>query len=281
MLSRAQLSSSFYKLCTKLSTEIVDYSDPRPEASRAAKSSIPGNTSSRVDLGRHLSIHDNEGLPNKRAQAKVRPFDGDGNVWEIIQAAGWPIWPLILASVIALAIIGERAWSLRDGAVAPANLLAQVVQELQQSGASPQLIARLSQGSPLARILAAGLRNMKLSRELMRESIEETGRAVAHELERFLTTLGTIAAMSPLLGLFGTTIGMIEMFSAQTPAGLNPVQLAHGISVALYNTAFGLVVAIPSMIFYRHYRAKVDALIISMEQQAVRLVDIVHSARAS
>jgi biopolymer transport protein ExbB len=201
------------------------------------------------------------------------------NVWEVIQAAGWPIWPLIFASIIALGIIGERAWSLRDRTVAPPNLLAQVVQELQQGDASGQLIARLSQGSPLGRILAAGLRNVKASRELMRESIEEAGRAVAHDLDRFLTTLGTIAAMSPLLGLFGTTIGMIEMFSAQTPTGLNPVQLAHGISVALYNTAYGLIVAIPSMIFYRHYRAKVDALIISMEQQAVRLVDIVHAGR--
>lgn len=200
-------------------------------------------------------------------------------MWEVIQAAGWPIWPLIFASVIALAIIGERAWSLRDRVVAPPNLLAQVVQELQQNGASGQLIARLNQGPPLGRILAAGLRNIKASRELMRESIEETGRGVAHELERFLTTLGTIAAMSPLLGLFGTTVGMIEMFSAQTPTGLNPVQLAHGISVALYNTAFGLIVAIPSMIFYRHYRAKVEALIISMEQQAVRLVDIVQAGR--
>jgi len=202
-------------------------------------------------------------------------------VWEIIQAAGWPIWPLIFASVIALAIIGERAWSLRESLVAPPDLLAQVVQELQQTGATPQLTARLSQGSALARILAAGLRNVKTSREVMRESIEEAGRAAAHELERFLTTLGTIAAMSPLLGLFGTTIGMIEMFSAQTPTGLNPVQLAHGISVALYNTAFGLVVAIPSMIFYRHFRAKVDALVIGMEQQAVRLVDIMHGSRAA
>jgi biopolymer transport protein ExbB len=202
------------------------------------------------------------------------------DVWQVIQAAGWPIWPLIFASVIALGIIGERAWSLRDRVVAPPNLLAQVVQELQQAGASGQLVARLNQGSPLGRILAAGLRNVKASRELMRESIEESGRAVAHDLDRFLTTLGTIAAMSPLLGLFGTTVGMIEMFSAQTPSGLNPVQLAHGISVALYNTAYGLVVAVPSMIFYRHYRAKVDALIISMEQQAVRLVDIVHAGRS-
>lgn len=202
-------------------------------------------------------------------------------MWEIIQAAGWPIWPLIFASVVALAIIVERGWSLRDAVVAPPNLLAQVVQELQQSGITAQMVTRLNQGSPLARILAAGLRSARASREVMRESIEETGRGVAHELDRFLTTLGTIASMSPLLGLFGTTIGMIEMFSAQTPTGLNPVQLAHGISVALYNTAFGLVVAIPSMIFFRHYRAKVDALVISMEQQAVRLVDIVHGARTS
>lgn len=212
---------------------------------------------------------------------RVASFFGTLNVWEIIQAAGWPIWPLILASIIALAIIGERMWSLRDRVVAPPNLLAQVVQELQQGGASGQLIARLNQDSPLGRILAAGLRNVKSSRELMRESIEETGRVVAHELDRFLTTLGTIAAMAPLMGLFGTTVGMIEMFSAQTPTGLNPVQLAHGISVALYNTAFGLIVAIPSMIFSRHFRAKVDALIISMEQQAVRLVDIVHAGRDS
>ena len=197
-------------------------------------------------------------------------------MWEIIQAAGWPIWPLILASVIALAIIGERAWSLRNSLVAPPHLLPQVVQELQQSGPSAQLVARLAQGSPLAQILAAGLRNVRS----LRESIEESGRAVAHDLERFLTTLGTIAAMSPLLGLFGTTVGMIEMFSAQTPTGLNPVQLAHGIAMALYNTAFGLVVAIPSMIFYRHYRAKVDALVIGMEQQAVRLVNILHAGRS-
>lgn len=218
-------------------------------------------------------------LPNPVGRAKVRAFDRDGAVWEIIQAAGWPIWPLIFASVIALAIIVERGWSLRDSFVAPPNLLAQVVQELQQSGVTAQMVTRLNQGPPLARILASGLRSARATREIMRESIEETGRGVAHELERFLTTLGTIASMSPLLGLFGTTVGMIEMFGAQTPAGLNPAQLAHGISVALYNTAFGLVVAVPSMIFYRHYRAKVDALVIGMELQAVRLVDIVHGAR--
>lgn len=197
----------------------------------------------------------------------------------IIEAAGWPIWPIIVASVIALAIIGERFWSLRQNLVAPPGLLSQVIQEYQQHGVTPQLLARLAQGSPLAKIFAAGLKNVKSSREVMRQSIEEAGRAVAHELDRFLTTLGTIASMSPLLGLFGTVVGMIEIFGSQTAAGNSPVLLAHGISVALYNTAFGLIVAIPSMIFYRHFRAKVDALVIEMEMQAVKLVDIVHGER--
>jgi len=200
-------------------------------------------------------------------------------VWQLIQDAGWPIWPLLVASVIALAIIGERLWTLRQSVVAPRDLLAQVVQDYQQNGASPQLTASLSSGSPLAQILSAGLRNVKSSREVMLQSIEETGRVVAHELERFLTSLGTIASMSPMLGLFGTVIGMIEIFAAQSPSGLNPLQLAHGISIALYNTAFGLIVAIPSMIFYRHFRSRVDALVIEMELQAVRLVDIVHGDR--
>jgi len=202
-------------------------------------------------------------------------------VWQIIEAAGWPIWGLIVASIVAVAIIGERAWSLRRKAVAPRNLLPQVVQELQQNGASAQLVTRLAQGTPLGRIFAAGLRNIHGSRDGMRESIEEAGRVVAHDLERFLTTLGTIASISPLLGLFGTMVGMIEIFAAQSPTGLNPVQLAHGISVALYNTAFGLIVAIPSMIFYRHFRATVDALVIDMELQAVRLVDIAHGERTT
>lgn len=256
---------SLYKLSTKFSTKTVDgLWGPPDSISRQAK----------PDRFQGCSI--------ERQELKFAPLTRRvSSMWEIIQAAGWPIWPLIFASIIALAIIGERAFALRATAVAPPQLLAQVIQELQQTGANAQLIARLMQGAPLARILAAGLQSARASRDVMRESIEETGRAVGHELERFLTTLGTIAAMSPLLGLFGTTVGMIEMFSAQTPTGLNPVQLAHGISVALYNTAFGLVVAIPSMIFYRHYRAKVDALIINMEQQAVRLVDIVHGARTS
>lgn len=197
----------------------------------------------------------------------------------IIEAAGWPIWPLIITSILALGIIAERLWSLRQSLVAPKKLLAQVVVEFQQKGVNLETLNRLAQGSPLGQIFAAGLKNVKSSREIMKEAIEEAGRAVAHDLERFLTTLGTIASISPLLGLFGTVIGMVEIFGAQTPTGNSPAILAHGISVALYNTAFGLIVAIPSMIFYRHFRAKVETLVVEMEQQAIKLVEIVHGER--
>lgn len=198
----------------------------------------------------------------------------------IIQAVGWTIWPLIITSVVALAIIVERVWSLRRSAINPKDLLATVVQEYQQKGVSRDMVIRLSQGSPLAQVFAAGLKNVKSTREVMKEAIEEAGRAAGHELERFLTSLGTIAAMSPLLGLFGTMVGMIEIFGAQAPTGgSNPAQLAHGISIALYNTAFGLVVAVPSLIFYRYFRAKVDSMVLEMELQAIKLVEIVHGER--
>jgi len=200
-------------------------------------------------------------------------------VWSIIQAAGWPIWPLILASIIALALILERLWSLRQSIVAPAGMVDKVLAELKQSGVTPDLLTRTAQRGPLGRVLAAGLANVKSPRPVMKEAIEEVGHLVAHDLERFLTTLGTIAAMSPLLGLFGTVVGMIEIFGSQTAAGSNPIQLAHGISVALYNTAFGLIVAIPSMIFYRHFRSEVDSLTLEMEQQAIKLVELAHGER--
>lgn len=200
-------------------------------------------------------------------------------MFAIIEAAGWPIWPLLLCSVIALAIIGERWWSLRQNAVMPRHLLAQVVQEYRQNGINAQLLSRLYENSPLGVIFAAGLKNVKTTPAIMRESIEEAGRLVAIELERFLTSLGTIAAIAPLLGLFGTVIGMIEIFGSQGPQGSNPLMLAHGISIALYNTAFGLVVAVPSMIFYRYFRAKVDAMLVDMELQAIKLVEIAHGER--
>ena len=202
-------------------------------------------------------------------------------MFAIVEAAGWPIYLLLFASVVALGLIAERLAFLRNKNVAPAGLLDEVVQELKRLDVSEAMLSRLAEGSPLGRIFAAGLKNIKNSPEVMKDSIEEAGRAVAHELERYLTTLGTIASISPLLGLFGTVVGMIEIFGAQTAIGNTPAILAHGISVALYNTAFGLIVAVPSMIFYRHFRAKVDSLVIEMEQQAVKLVEIVHGARKS
>ena len=201
-------------------------------------------------------------------------------MWSLIQAAGWPIWPLLAASVVALALIFERLYSLRQSIVAPPGLVDQVLTEFRQTGATPELLAKTARRAPLGRLLAAGLANVKSPRPVMKEAIEEVGRVVIHELERFLTTLGTIAAMSPLLGLFGTVVGMIEIFGSTGPAGSNPIQLAHGISIALYNTAFGIAIAVPAMIFYRHFRAKIDALVVEMEQQATKLVDLAHGERA-
>ena len=197
----------------------------------------------------------------------------------IVEAAGWPIWFLILASIIAVGLIIERLMFLRSQRIAPPALLDEVIKELKQRGVSDGMLTRLADSSPLGRIFAAGLKNIKSPPEVMKESIEEAGRAVSHDLGRFLTTLGTIASISPLLGLFGTVVGMIEIFGSQTAVGNSPAILAHGISVALYNTAYGLIVAIPSMIFYRHFRSQVDSLTIEMEQRALKLVGIVHGQR--
>ena len=200
-------------------------------------------------------------------------------MWQIIQAAGWPIWPLIFASVIALAIIGERFWALRSEVVAPRALLPEVQKWLAQGGVTKETCARLEQHSPLGEVFASALRNVDSSREVMKEAIEESARAVIHKLERYLSTLGTIATVSPLLGLLGTVIGMVELFGAFTATGHDVAQFARGISVALYNTAMGIVVAVPSMIFYNHFRARVDSLIVEMEQQAIKLVEIIHGDR--
>jgi biopolymer transport protein ExbB len=200
-------------------------------------------------------------------------------VLAIIEAAGWPIWPIIAASIIALGIIGERSWSLRRNLVAPRDLLGMVTEEYRTHGVSQAMLDRLAQDSVLGRVFAAGLANVKNTREVTRDAIEEAGRAAAHDLDRFLPPLGTIASISPIMGLLGTVIGMIEIFGAQAPGGNSPAQLAHGISVALYNTAFGLIVAIPSMIFYRHFRSRADSLVVEMEQQAMKLVEILHGER--
>ena len=201
-------------------------------------------------------------------------------MFTLIEAAGWPIWLLIIASLIAVTLIVERLIYLRSKNIIPAKLLDEVVEELKQRGVSSQMLSKLNSGSPLGKVFASGLKNIKSQPQVMKESIEEAGRAATHDMERFLTTIGTIASISPLLGLFGTVVGMIEIFGAQNAGGAAPAELAHGISVALYNTAFGLIVAVPSMIAYRHFRASVDSFTIEMEQQAIKLVEIVHGERS-
>lgn len=199
----------------------------------------------------------------------------------IIEAAGWPIWFIIVTSIIALAIIGERFWSLRTSVVAPREVLPATIREYQAKGVTQDLVNRLQAGPLIGRIFAAALVNEKSPREVIKDAVEDAGRAVGLELERFLNTLGTISTVSTLLGLFGTIVGMIEIFGSQNPTtgGGNPAQLAHGISVALYNTLFGIGVAIPAVIFYRHFRNRVDVLVIEMESQAIKLIEIVHGER--
>lgn len=198
-------------------------------------------------------------------------------MFDLIRAAGWPIWFLLVASVIAVALIIERLIVLRSEKIIPQSLFDKVVEAYRKQGVTQQLVDAVYQDSPLGRVLAAGLRTHKAPRPVMKEAIEEEGRAVTHDLERFLTTLGTIASISPLMGLFGTIVGMIEIFGAQAPVsggGTSPEQIAHGVSVALYNTGFGILIAVPATIFFRHFRGKVESFVMTMEQQAARLADI-------
>lgn len=201
----------------------------------------------------------------------------------IIQAAGWPIWPLLVCSVVALALVIERFSSLRPARVAPPRLLDEVLTLTRSNLPGPDVVNRLGGNSALGQVLAAGLRSViaepRITEEALRQSLEGAGRIALHRLERYLNTLGTIATAAPLLGLLGTVVGMIEIFGAQAPgtalaagAGANPVQMAHGISIALYNTAFGLIVAIPSLMFYRYFRGRVDEYALDLEQAAERLV---------
>ncbi|MCX7230795.1 MAG: MotA/TolQ/ExbB proton channel family protein [Burkholderiales bacterium] len=200
-------------------------------------------------------------------------------MFSIIQAAGWPVWFLIFASFLAVALIIERALSLQRRKVLPDHLLDEVLTLYRNRQTTPEMVQKLEAGSPLGRVFASGLRHALDGREIMKEAMEETGRAVAHDLERYLGALGTIATVTPLLGLFGTVVGMIEIFGATAPSGTNPQALAHGISVALYNTALGLVVAIPALVAYRAYRTRVDGFVVEMEQQGLRLVDILDPRR--
>ena len=201
---------------------------------------------------------------------------------ELIKAGGLLMWPIILCSVVTMAIIAERFWSLRESKVAPKNLVAKVWQWQKVGHLDAQRIKDLRTSSPLGMILAAGLVNRNHSREIMKESIEEIGRHVAHELERFLNTLGTIASISPLLGLLGTVIGMIKVFTVITSMGVgDPSILSEGISEALITTAAGLSVAIPSLMFHRYFRGRIDGLIITMEQEALKMVEVMHGERES
>jgi biopolymer transport protein ExbB len=196
----------------------------------------------------------------------------------IIQAAGWSIWPLILCSILALAFIIERAIKLKRGNVVPPKLLDEAIGVSRQAVPAAETIDQLEQHSALGQVLAAGWRAIgsspQCTAEDMRAAMESAGRKAAHQLERYLPALATIASVAPLLGLLGTVIGMIEIFGSQAPTGTlsggNPAQLAHGISTALYNTAFGLMVAIPSLIFWRYFRARVDGYILAMELAAER-----------
>ncbi len=199
---------------------------------------------------------------------------------ELVQAGGWLMYPIILCSIIAAAIIAERLWTLQTRKVIPDKLMTGIWNLLSKDQLTENHINEIEKGSPLGRVLAAGLINRHLSRDLVRESIEETGRFVTHEMEHFLNTLGTISTITPLLGLLGTVIGMIKVFTAITTVGVgDPATLAGGISEALLTTAAGLSVAIPSLIFHRFLKRKVDELVVGMEQEAMKLVEVLHGER--
>lgn len=207
----------------------------------------------------------------------MRSRDEGPNLLGIIQAAGWPIWPLLACSVAALALVIERLLSLRAARIVPPRLLDEVMTVTRTSLPPNEVVSRLAGSSVLGSVLASGLRAViaepRITEPALRNAFETAGRAAAHRIERYLNTLGTIASAAPLLGLMGTVIGMIEIFGSQAPGGgNNPALLAHGISVALYNTAFGLIIAIPALMFYRYFRGLVDAYTLHMELAADRMV---------
>jgi biopolymer transport protein ExbB len=204
---------------------------------------------------------------------------GEKAVLAIIQAAGWPIWPLILCSILGLALVIERFVSLQAKKVAPPKLLDEAIAVSRQGLPTPDVVGQLEANSALGEVLAAGMRtmasNVRCTEEELRASMESAGRKVAAKLERYLPAIATIASAAPLLGLLGTVIGMIEIFGSQGGGvgggGSNPAQLAQGISIALYNTAFGLIVAIPALIFWRYFRARVDDYLLKLELAADKM----------
>jgi biopolymer transport protein ExbB len=200
-------------------------------------------------------------------------------MWEIVRAGGPLMWPIILCSIAAAAIVLERLWTLQDRRVLPRELTQKVWQLIESNQVNDKVIAALEQNSPLGRVLAAGLVNRHRPREVLMERLEDTGRHVIHELERFLNTLGTIAAITPLLGLLGTVTGIIKAFNAIQAGGMgDPRALSGGIAEALITTAAGLVVAIPALFAYRLLRSKVDGIVVAMEKDAIRLADALENA---
>ena len=200
-------------------------------------------------------------------------------MWDIIIAAGWPIWPLIATSVFGVAIILERFWSLRESYVIPQNLMEDVKKLVVSGSIKRDAVEALRANSPLGEIMAVAIENQNSSLEIIKDSIEEVGSQVSYKLERYLGALSTISTVAPLLGLFGTIIGMVELFSSFTSSGHDVAVFARGISIALYNTAGGIVVAVPAMIAFRYFRSKVDHLVNEMEQQALHLAQIMRGER--
>ncbi len=201
-------------------------------------------------------------------------------MYELLKAGGLIMIPILLCSILALAIIIERFWTLRPGKIAPQSIVNDLMARLKKKELNGRRLKELQQESPLGRVLAAGLLNAKHGREIMKESIEEEASHVVHELERFLTALGTVAAITPLLGLLGTVIGMIDVFAEIQVAGTGNTQaLAGGISKALITTAAGLTIAIPALVCHRFFQRKVDEIVVEMEQQALKLVEVVHGDR--
>ncbi len=194
-------------------------------------------------------------------------------MFEIVKAGGPIMVPIILASIVAAAIFLERLWTLQQGRVLPAELTEKVWKWVEQRQIQDKHIVALQQNSPLGKILAAGLANRHRERSIIKEAIEDTGRHVVHELERFIGTLGTIASISPLMGLLGTVVGMIRTFNAIQTEGIgDPAALGGGIAEALITTAAGLTVAIPALLGYKYLRGRVDRLVVQMEKESIKLV---------
>lgn len=219
-----------------------------------------------------------KGLPSTASGAIIAPHlhSLSPTLFSIIQAAGWPIWPLIICSIVALALVIERIVSLQGSKIVPPKLLDEVLTVTRSGLPPPDVIGKLAANSLLGSVLASGMRaaqnNPRIDHDGLQFAFEAAGKVAVHHLERYLNTLGTIASAAPLLGLLGTVVGMIEIFGSQAPGGGNPEQLAHGISIALYNTAFGLIVAIPTLMLYRYFRGRVDEYTVELEQAAHQLL---------